>query len=97
MTDTDNEFPSALDLSAFADLHSAVDLRDTTGFYVDDTDDDDPVLLTKPSGHIVDTWREDYPYDERMGRSEYELAETPAADRAAEAAELDQGDRAPAA
>ena len=73
MTDTDNEFPSALDLSAFADLHSAVDLRDTTGFYVDDTDDDDPVLLTKPSGHIVDTWRQDYPYGERMGRSVYDL------------------------
>ncbi|HEY5855126.1 MAG TPA: polyphosphate kinase 2 [Aldersonia sp.] len=62
-----------MDLSAFADLHSAVDLRDTTGFYVDDSDDDDPVLLTKPNGHIVDTWRQDYPYGERMRRSVYDL------------------------
>ena len=35
VTDTDNKFPSALDLSEFADLHSAVDPRDTTGFYVE--------------------------------------------------------------
>jgi polyphosphate kinase len=34
-------------------------------------DDDDPVLLW-PDGREVDTWREDYPYSERMGRPEYE-------------------------
>ena len=60
-------------LSAFADLATAVDLRDTSGFTVDDDDDDDPVLLTSPGGHIVDTWREGYPYDERMSRTEYEI------------------------
>ncbi|OXR44925.1 hypothetical protein B7C42_02881 [Nocardia cerradoensis] len=50
------------DLSAVADLGSAVDLTDTTGFTVDDMDDDDPVLLTATDGFVVDTWREGYPY-----------------------------------
>jgi polyphosphate kinase len=36
-----------------------------------DEDDDDPILLTK-DGQPVDTWREGYPYDERMPRDEYE-------------------------
>jgi len=36
-----------------------------------DTDDDDPVLLW-PDGRPVDTWREDYPYVERMSREEYD-------------------------
>ncbi|MBC2639543.1 MULTISPECIES: hypothetical protein [unclassified Rhodococcus (in: high G+C Gram-positive bacteria)] len=35
-------------LSAFADLSTAVDLRDTSAFTVNDEDDDDPVLLTAP-------------------------------------------------
>ena len=38
---------------------------------VEDTDDDDPVLV-RTDGSIVDTWREGYPYDERMSREEYE-------------------------
>ena len=41
------------------------------GYWVDDTDDDDPVLR-RPDGSIVDTWREDYPYPERMDRDQYE-------------------------
>jgi polyphosphate kinase 2 len=41
------------------------------GYWVDDTDDDDPVLR-RPDGSIVDTWREHYPYPERMDRDEYE-------------------------
>ena len=61
-------------LSAIADLRTAVDLADTSGFAVDDDDDDDPVLLTHPDGVIVDTWREGYPYDHRMSRSEYEMS-----------------------
>ncbi len=31
----------------------------------------DPDLID-PGGRAVETWREDYPYDERMGREEYE-------------------------
>jgi polyphosphate kinase 2 len=38
---------------------------------VEDTDDDDPVLRFR-DGRPVDTWREDYPYDERLARDIYE-------------------------
>jgi polyphosphate kinase 2 len=41
------------------------------GYTVDDTDDDDPILLDQDGNHI-DTWRERYPYDHRMARDEYE-------------------------
>jgi polyphosphate kinase 2 len=43
----------------------------THGYTVDDEDDDDPVLLDR-DGNSVDTWRERYPYAERMPREEYE-------------------------
>ena len=33
---------------------------------VDDRDDDEPVLV-RADGRPVDTWRERYPYSERMG------------------------------
>jgi len=42
------------------------------GYSVNDDDDDDPVLLD-PTGRAVDTWRENYPYDERMPRTQYEM------------------------
>ncbi|MDT5039619.1 MAG: polyphosphate kinase [Actinoplanes sp.] len=41
------------------------------GYRVADDDDDDPILLNA-DGSPVDTWREDYPYDQRMPRSEYD-------------------------
>src|SRR5690242_20770586 len=41
------------------------------GYRVADDDDDDPVLLNA-DGTPVDTWREDYPYDERMPRHHYD-------------------------
>jgi polyphosphate kinase 2 len=48
------------------------DLLDRLGEYrVEDDDDDDPVLVAK-DGTPVDTWREGYPYDERMPRPEYD-------------------------
>src|SRR5689334_775679 len=40
-------------------------------YRVEDDDDDDPILL-RTDGQPVDTWREDYPYDERMSRAEYD-------------------------
>ncbi|HEY7173488.1 MAG TPA: polyphosphate kinase 2 [Micromonosporaceae bacterium] len=43
------------------------------GYQVRDDDDDDPVLLNR-DGTPVDTWREDYPYPERMPRHEYDHA-----------------------
>ena len=41
------------------------------GYTVDDEDDDDPVLLDQ-DGDPVETWRERYPYDERLPRGQYE-------------------------
>ncbi|SDQ56647.1 polyphosphate kinase 2, PA0141 family [Tsukamurella pulmonis] len=70
----DLDLPVGIDLSAVSGreaLQKIVDLRATEGFTVNDDDDDDPVLLT-PERHVVDTWREGYPYAERLARSEYE-------------------------
>jgi polyphosphate kinase 2 len=41
------------------------------GLLVEDDADGDPILL-QPDGSPVDTWREDYPYDERLSRDEYD-------------------------
>ena len=43
------------------------------GVWVDDSDEDDPVLRMA-DGSLVDTWREEYPYAERMSRDEYDHA-----------------------
>ena len=48
------------------------DLALLAGLRVEDNDDDDPVLIW-PDGRVVDTWRQDYPYDERLPRHEYEV------------------------
>jgi polyphosphate kinase len=51
---------------------ASVTLLRTLGDYqVLDDDDDDPVLL-RADGSPVDTWREDYPYPQRMSREEYD-------------------------
>ena len=39
---------------------------------IDYTDQDEPILI-RPDGSAVETWRENYPYRERMQRPEYEL------------------------
>jgi polyphosphate kinase 2 len=46
-------------------------LADEAGVMID-SDDDDPILLG-PDGLPVNTWREDYPYQERLTRPEYEV------------------------
>jgi len=51
------------------DLAQAASLQ---GFRVVDDDDDDPLLIDA-DGAPVDTWREGYPYDERLDRTTYEL------------------------
>src|ERR1700721_4665243 len=48
------------------------DLAILAGLRVEDNDDDDPVLLWA-DGTAVDTWREDYPYNERMTRDYYDM------------------------
>ncbi|MCW2551183.1 MAG: polyphosphate kinase [Mycobacterium sp.] len=45
---------------------------DVNGYTVRDDDDDDPELIIQPTGEVVDTWCENYPYDDRMKREEYE-------------------------
>ncbi len=72
---------STIDIASVADLADVIEaLRDLSpeelvahGLTADNTSDeiDDPVLLG-PDGLPVDTWREGYPYGERMTRSEYE-------------------------
>ena len=40
---------------------------------LDELDDEDEPVLRWSDGRLVDTWREGYPYDERMGRPEYDV------------------------
>jgi polyphosphate kinase 2 len=47
------------------------------GLTVDDDDEHDDPVLRWPDGRIVDTWREDYPYPEKMSRDEYEYLKRP--------------------
>ena len=47
------------------------DLSLIAGLTVDDQGDDDPILRW-PDGREVDTWRQDYPYRERLPRPDYE-------------------------
>src|SRR6201994_4648599 len=47
------------------------------GLTVDDDDEHDDPILRWPDGRIVDTWREDYPYPEKMSRDEYEYLKRP--------------------
>ena len=48
-----------------------IDLAKIDGYVVDDSDEDDPVLL-RPDGTAIETWRENYPYEERVTREDYE-------------------------
>jgi len=50
---------------------SGTDLLELNNYTVEDDGDDDPVLLTQ-DGRPVDTWREGYPYDDRMDRPDYD-------------------------
>ncbi|MDP4014235.1 MAG: polyphosphate kinase 2 [Candidatus Nanopelagicales bacterium] len=72
-----------LDIEAVMDLHDIIaslqDLEDDEfterGLSVAGTWDevDDPILIG-PDGTPIDTWREGYPYEERMTRREYEYS-----------------------
>jgi polyphosphate kinase 2 len=55
------------------DVREYIDRLNINGHHIGDDYDDDPVLLD-PDGRAVDTWRENYPYDERMPRDEYDEA-----------------------
>jgi polyphosphate kinase 2 len=53
-------------------LRAYIDQLRTEGYTVRDDHGDDPVLIA-PGGKAVETWREDYPYDELMTRNGYEV------------------------
>jgi polyphosphate kinase 2 (PPK2 family) len=58
-------------LSSPADLD--IDLsRRLDELELDETDDEDEPVLRWKDGRLVDTWREGYPYDERMRRPDYD-------------------------
>ena len=53
------------------DVREYIDRLQIEGYSVGEDHDDDPVLID-PTGRAVDTWRENYPYDERLDRDEYD-------------------------
>jgi polyphosphate kinase 2 len=55
------------------DVREYIDRLHIDGHSIGEDHDDDPVLLD-PEGRAVDTWRENYPYGERMPREEYDEA-----------------------
>ena len=52
-------------------MREYIDRLQIDGYAVGEDHDDDPELID-PTGRAVDTWRENYPYDERMDRNEYD-------------------------
>lgn len=53
-------------------LREYIDRLVAEGYSVAGGEGNDPVLID-PGGKAVETWREDYPYDELMDREEYEV------------------------
>ena len=53
------------------DVREYIDKLRIDGHTIGDDHDDDPVLIDV-TGRAVDTWRENYPYDERLDRSAYD-------------------------
>ena len=52
-------------------LREYIDSLKKEGYQVGNREGEDAVLL-KPDGNAVETWREDYPYDELLDREDYE-------------------------
>jgi hypothetical protein len=68
------ELPRAVDVVPTGMREAVQDsplVEDLRTLRVDADDEDDPVLL-RADGSVVDTWREGYPYEERMTRAEYD-------------------------
>jgi len=57
----------------FDDVRAYIDRLHTEGYTLGEDHDDDPQLID-PAGKAVDTWRENYPFDERISREEYDVA-----------------------
>lgn len=58
-------------MAVLMDVREYIDRLRIEGHTIGEDHDDDPVLID-PEGRAVDTWRENYPYDERMSREEYD-------------------------
>jgi len=69
-----DELPRAVDVLP-ADMRQQIEasplVDHLSELRVDSDDEDDPVLV-RPDGSVVDTWREGYPYEERLSRDEYD-------------------------
>ena len=65
-TDFEDIQPEATD-----NLREFIDRLIAKGYTVDGGKSPDPQLID-PGGRAVETWREDYPYDELMNRDDYE-------------------------
>jgi polyphosphate kinase 2 len=55
------------------DVREYIDRLQVSGHTLGEDHDDDPILIDA-TGRAVDTWRENYPYDERMSREVYDEA-----------------------
>ncbi|MDH2414085.1 polyphosphate kinase 2 [Nocardioides sp. CER19] len=53
------------------DVREYIDKLRIDGHTIGEDHDDDPILLDR-QGNAVDTWRENYPYEDRMPREEYD-------------------------
>ena len=53
-------------------LREYIETLKKSGYTVRDDHGDDPMLIA-PDGNAVETWRENYPYDELMSRNDYEV------------------------
>ncbi|OFE18343.1 polyphosphate kinase 2 [Humibacillus sp. DSM 29435] len=53
-------------------LRAYIDQLRVEGYTVRDDHGDDPILIA-PDGKAVETWRDQYPYDELMSRNSYEV------------------------
>jgi len=67
---------SAAEFNALPD-DWASDASLIAGLTVDDDDEHDDPVLRWPDGRVVDTWREEYPYTEKMSRDEYAYLKRP--------------------
>ncbi len=53
------------------DVREYIDSLQIDGHTLGEDHDDDPILID-PQGRAVDTWRDNYPYDERLSREAYD-------------------------
>ncbi len=74
----------SVDTGSFVPIDLNVDLsQHLDDLMLDETDDEDEPVLRWKDGRLVDTWREGYPYDERMPRARLRGRQATATNRTA--------------